>query len=114
MVTLNVLAKLPGLKVSARTSAFFYKGKQVAIKQVAQELAWPTSSRAACANPATACASPPSSSIAELRAVHEQGYGFGYLLRLQLEWEPLRGDAQFQQLMKEAEARADAQPRPQK
>jgi len=35
---LNVLAKLPGLKVSARTSAFFYKGKQVPIKQVAQEL----------------------------------------------------------------------------
>ncbi|MEO5960374.1 MAG: TIR domain-containing protein [Opitutaceae bacterium] len=35
---LNVLAKLSGLKVSARTSAFFYKGKQVPIKQVAQEL----------------------------------------------------------------------------
>ncbi len=52
--------------------------------------------------------------IAELRAVHEQGYAFGYLLRLQLEWEPLRGDAKFQQLMKEAEARADAQPRPKK
>ncbi len=52
--------------------------------------------------------------IAELRAVHEQGYGFGYLLRLQLEWEPLRGDAKFQQLMKEAEARADAPPRPKK
>ncbi len=52
--------------------------------------------------------------IAELRALHEQGYGFGYLLRLQLEWEPLRGDAKFQQLMKEAEARADAQPRPKK
>ncbi|MEO5961639.1 MAG: hypothetical protein ABIZ49_02180 [Opitutaceae bacterium] len=43
--------------------------------------------------------------------MHEQGYGFGYLLRLELEWEPLRGDAKFQQLMKESEARADAQPR---
>lgn len=52
--------------------------------------------------------------IAELRAVHEQGYGFGYRLRHQLEWEPLRGDARFQQLMKDAEARADAQPRPKK
>jgi len=52
--------------------------------------------------------------IEELRAVHEMGWAFGYLLRLQLEWEPLRGDAKFQQLMKEAEARADAQPRPKK
>jgi TolB-like protein/tetratricopeptide (TPR) repeat protein len=52
--------------------------------------------------------------IAELRAVHEMGYGFGYRLRRGLEWEPLRGDAKFQQLMKEAEARADAQPRPKK
>jgi len=43
-----------------------------------------------------------------------QGYGFGYLLRLQLESEPLRGDGKFQQLMKEAEARADAQPRTKK
>jgi hypothetical protein len=51
---------------------------------------------------------------AELRAMHEAGYGFGYELRLALEWEPLRGDPKFQQLMKEAEARADAQPRPKK
>ena len=52
--------------------------------------------------------------IAELRALHEMGWAFGYRLRLGLEWEPLRGDAKFQQLMKEAEARADAQPRPKK
>ncbi len=52
--------------------------------------------------------------IAELRAVHEMGYAFGYLLRVETEWESLRGDAKFQQLMKEAEARADAQPRPKK
>ena len=52
--------------------------------------------------------------IAELRAVHQMGYAFGYLLRVGLEWEPLRGEAKFQQLMKDAEARADAQPRPKK
>jgi TolB-like protein/tetratricopeptide (TPR) repeat protein len=52
--------------------------------------------------------------IAELRAVHEMARAFGYTLRLDPEWEPLRGAAKFQQLMKEAEARADAQPRPQR
>jgi TolB-like protein/tetratricopeptide (TPR) repeat protein len=50
--------------------------------------------------------------IAELRALHEKGWAFGYRLRVGLEWEPLRGEAKFQQLMKEAEARADAVPRP--
>ncbi len=35
---LNVLAKIPGLKVSARTSAFFFKGKQVPIAEVARQL----------------------------------------------------------------------------
>ena len=50
--------------------------------------------------------------IAELRTVHGMGYGFGYLLRRHLEWEPLHSHPKFQQLMKEAEARADAQPRP--
>jgi TolB-like protein len=52
--------------------------------------------------------------IAELRAVHEAGYGFGYSLRTSDDYEPLRSDPRFQQLMKEAEARADAQPRPKK
>ncbi|MSU24892.1 MAG: hypothetical protein EXS32_13850 [Opitutus sp.] len=52
--------------------------------------------------------------VAELRALHEKGWAFGYRLRLELEWEPLRGDAKFQSLMKDAEARADAQPRPKK
>jgi len=51
--------------------------------------------------------------VAELRALHDAGWGLGYRLRREIEWEPLRGDAKFQQLMKEAEARADAQPRPQ-
>jgi TolB-like protein/Tfp pilus assembly protein PilF len=35
---LNVLAKVPGLRVAARSSAFYFKGKNVPIKQVAQEL----------------------------------------------------------------------------
>ncbi len=35
---LNVLAKVPGLKVSARTSAFFFKGKNVPIPDIAKQL----------------------------------------------------------------------------
>jgi TolB-like protein/Tfp pilus assembly protein PilF len=52
--------------------------------------------------------------IAELRAVHDMGYGFGYTLRLEPEWAPLRSEPAFQRLMAEAEARAKAQPRPKK
>ena len=35
---LNVLARVPGLKVSARTSAFYFKGKNVPIPEIAQQL----------------------------------------------------------------------------
>jgi len=35
---LNVLAKIPGLKVSARTSAFYFKGKEVPIPEIARQL----------------------------------------------------------------------------
>jgi TolB-like protein/predicted Zn-dependent protease len=35
---LNVLAKVPGLKVSARTSAFYFKGKDVPIPEIARQL----------------------------------------------------------------------------
>jgi TolB-like protein/cytochrome c-type biogenesis protein CcmH/NrfG len=35
---LNVLAKVPGLKVSARTSAFFFKGKNTPIPEIAKQL----------------------------------------------------------------------------
>ncbi len=35
---LNVLAKIPGLKVSARTSAFYFKGKQVPLPEIARQL----------------------------------------------------------------------------
>ncbi len=35
---LNVLAKVPGLRVAARASAFYFKGKDVQIKQIGEEL----------------------------------------------------------------------------
>ena len=35
---LNVLAKVPGLKVSARTSAFYFKGKELPIAEIAKQL----------------------------------------------------------------------------
>ncbi len=35
---LNVLAKVPGLKVSARTSAFYFKGRNTPIREIAQQL----------------------------------------------------------------------------
>ena len=35
---INALAQIPGLKVTARTSAFFFKGKDVKVAQIAHEL----------------------------------------------------------------------------
>jgi serine/threonine-protein kinase len=35
---INALAQIPGLKVTARTSAFFFKGKDVKVAQIANEL----------------------------------------------------------------------------
>jgi len=35
---LNVLAKVPGLKVTARTSAFYFKGKNIPVPEIAQKL----------------------------------------------------------------------------
>ena len=52
--------------------------------------------------------------IAELRAVRDAGHGFGYSLRTTDEFQTLQSDPRFQQLLKEAEASADAQPRPKK
>ena len=52
--------------------------------------------------------------IAELRSLHEAGHPFAYTLRANQELAALRGDARFQKLMAEAEARANAQPRPKK
>jgi TolB-like protein/Tfp pilus assembly protein PilF len=35
---LNVLAKIPGLKVTARTSSFYFKGKEVPVPEIARQL----------------------------------------------------------------------------
>ena len=35
---LNVLAKIPGLKVTARTSSFYFKGKDVQVPEIARQL----------------------------------------------------------------------------
>jgi TolB-like protein/tetratricopeptide (TPR) repeat protein len=50
--------------------------------------------------------------IAELRAQQAAGYLFGYNLRVNSDYEPIRTNPKFQQLMKECEARAAAVPRP--
>ena len=54
---LNLLAKIPELRVAARTSAFKFKGEKIDIKEVAQKLNARTSWKAACASPATRSAS---------------------------------------------------------
>jgi TolB-like protein/Tfp pilus assembly protein PilF len=35
---INVLSKVPGLKVAARTSAFYFKGRQLPVSEIAKEL----------------------------------------------------------------------------
>ena len=50
--------------------------------------------------------------IAILRAAHERGRAFGYSLRQETEFKPLHARPAFQQLLRDAEARANAQPRP--
>ena len=55
---LNLLARVPGLKVASRTSAFAYKGRNVDIRQVGRSSVSKPCSRAACDRPATRCGSP--------------------------------------------------------
>ena len=56
---LNLLAQVPQLRVIARTSSFSFKGKDVDIAEIAQQAQRRrTCSKAACASPATRCASP--------------------------------------------------------
>ena len=50
---LNLLAKIPGLKVIARTSSFAFRGKDQDIRRIAEALGVRTSSKAACAEPGT-------------------------------------------------------------
>ena len=60
---INFLAQIPGLKVTARTSAFAFRGKEQDIRKIAERAgrAQPFS-KAACGDPGTASASLPSSS----------------------------------------------------
>ena len=37
-VILNLLARVPGLQVAARTSSFAYKGREVDVRQIGREL----------------------------------------------------------------------------
>ncbi len=57
---LNVLAKVKGLRVTSRTSAFAFKGKDVSIPEIAEKRAWGTCCRAWCGWLATGYGSPPS------------------------------------------------------
>ena len=59
---INALANIEGLRVVARTSAFSYKGKNVDVRKVGEELQFRRSWRAACAEMGTSCGSPRSSS----------------------------------------------------
>ena len=69
---LNVLAKIPGLRVASRTSAFSFKGnKDVDVPTMARTAQRARSSKEACASRASACASPRSSS--RRRAIHTCG-----------------------------------------
>jgi TolB-like protein len=54
----TAISRLPWLFVIARNSSFTYKGRAVDVKQVARELGCATCSKAACAKPEIACASP--------------------------------------------------------
>jgi Predicted integral membrane protein len=57
---LDLLAKVPQLKVIARTSSFSFKGKNVDVAEIAKKLAVATVLEGACASPAIRCVSPPS------------------------------------------------------
>ena len=54
---LNLLAKLPELRVAARTSAFKFKGEKIDVQEVAQKLNVAHILEGACASPATRSAS---------------------------------------------------------
>ena len=55
---LNLLAKIPQLQVTARTSSFSFKGKDIGDPgDRAARCTWRTCSKARCASPATRCGS---------------------------------------------------------
>jgi TolB-like protein len=53
---LNVLAKIRGFRVASRTSAFYFKGKDVDLPTIAQGSMWQQCFRVAYAKRATECA----------------------------------------------------------
>ena len=55
---LNLLAKIPELRVISRSSSFSFKGKDVAIPEVGKRLNVAHILEARCAGPAAGCASP--------------------------------------------------------
>ena len=57
---INLLVKIDGLRVASRTSAFQIKEPVTDIKEIGEKLNVEPCWAAACARPATGCASPPS------------------------------------------------------
>ena len=57
---INDLAKVPGVRVAARSSAFQFKGKERTLRSTDAGWAWTTCWKGRCASKATACESPPS------------------------------------------------------
>ena len=55
---IDMLTKVPDLRVPARTSSFYFKGQHATIAEIAKALGVRTSLRAAYASPAIPCASP--------------------------------------------------------
>ena len=54
---LNVLARISGLQVAARTSSFSFRDTKKEAPEISQELTCACCSKAACASRASACAS---------------------------------------------------------
>ena len=54
---LNLLAKIPQLQVTARTSSFSFKGKEIGSRRSRARCTWRTCSKARCAKRATRCGS---------------------------------------------------------
>ena len=52
---IDMLTKVPDLRVPARTSSFYFKGQHATIAEIAKALGVSTYWRAACARPATRC-----------------------------------------------------------
>ena len=59
---IDMLTKIPKLRLPARTSSFYFKGKQATVAESPKRSAWHTCWKEAFANRAIICASPPSSS----------------------------------------------------